>query len=193
LIKVLEQQILKIVESRPQGISEFALLKKLQAGGFSEFGEELFREDLAMFRAHFLLFHILYGLRQTLHEHKRGYLKIHVVNIRLLESQQTEADAEAAELAEVDALADYYLNIDNLTDTTLDDVQQLLGDFWGSYFASEKRDEALQVLGLKVESSQDEIEKRYRQLAMLYHPDRGGSNEQFIRLQEAKDILRRCG
>ncbi len=48
------------------------------------------------------------------------------------------------------------------------------------------------LLGLPEGASQQEIRKRYRQLAMQYHPDRNPSpdaEEKFIQLNEAYDIL----
>jgi len=48
---------------------------------------------------------------------------------------------------------------------------------------------ALQVLDLPQDASLDEIRKRYRLLAKRYHPDTGGSQEQFIQVQTAYDSV----
>ncbi|EIJ87235.1 uncharacterized protein NEPG_00591 [Nematocida parisii ERTm1] len=53
-----------------------------------------------------------------------------------------------------------------------------------------KREKAAEILGCTVESSHEEIRKRYRQLSMKMHPDRpGGSEEKFIQLNQAYELL----
>lgn len=46
-----------------------------------------------------------------------------------------------------------------------------------------------QILGVTKEASQEEIKKAYRKLAMKYHPDRGGDQAQFQKIQEAYSVL----
>lgn len=41
------------------------------------------------------------------------------------------------------------------------------------------------ILGVDRSSTEDEIKKAYRKMAIKLHPDRGGSQEDFISLQEA--------
>lgn len=48
-----------------------------------------------------------------------------------------------------------------------------------------------QILGVKFESSREEIKKAFRQLALKYHPDRiNGTKEKFQEISEAYEILR---
>jgi cytochrome bd-type quinol oxidase subunit 2 len=49
--------------------------------------------------------------------------------------------------------------------------------------------EAYQILGLKPNSSQEEIRKAYKDLMTKIHPDHGGNDYLAARLNEAKDIL----
>ena len=42
---------------------------------------------------------------------------------------------------------------------------------------------AYDEMGLDKSATDEQIRSRFRQLVHIYHPDRGGSNEQFIRLQ----------
>jgi molecular chaperone DnaJ len=46
-----------------------------------------------------------------------------------------------------------------------------------------------QVLGLNQNASQEEIKKAYKKLALIHHPDKGGSEDTFKRISEAYQIL----
>ena len=177
----------RLLEQHPDGLSEFELLRALQQQDGNDFGPDLFGDDLAMYRAHFLLFHALYRLRDELQQGQKALLDIHVLNIRLLPWQQASEQA----IGQADPLREFYLDLDNLEDTSLADVEAMLGQFWTRYFANEKRAQALQVLGLELDADNDEVEKRFRALAMQHHPDRGGELDRFQALQEAVAILRR--
>ncbi|MRI82927.1 MAG: molecular chaperone DnaJ [Nitratiruptor sp.] len=48
---------------------------------------------------------------------------------------------------------------------------------------------ALEVLGLPPMSTYQDLKHRYRQLADRYHPDRGGSEEEMAKINEAYEIL----
>jgi len=48
---------------------------------------------------------------------------------------------------------------------------------------------ALEILGLQTTSSVEEVRARWRDLVKCLHPDRGGPAEEFIRVQEAYEIL----
>lgn len=50
-------------------------------------------------------------------------------------------------------------------------------------------DEALQLFGLDDNATQDDVKKKYRQLAKQYHPDTGGDAEQFKRINTAYNLL----
>jgi DnaJ-class molecular chaperone len=51
------------------------------------------------------------------------------------------------------------------------------------------RDEALKILGLNPEASQNEINKAYQSLMKLVHPDKGGSEYFAQKLNAARDRL----
>ncbi|WP_246168440.1 DnaJ domain-containing protein [Wolbachia endosymbiont of Ctenocephalides felis wCfeT] len=51
------------------------------------------------------------------------------------------------------------------------------------------RDEALKILGLDSEVSEDEINKAYQKLMKLIHPDKGGSEYFAQKLNAARDKL----
>lgn len=58
----------------------------------------------------------------------------------------------------------------------------------GSY---SKRDECLKILGLDParQWTEKEIKKAYKRMAMKHHPDRGGSQEMFVKVREAYEYL----
>jgi len=185
----LEQELLDLLQAHPGGLSEFEILRHLQRGTHQSFDEGLFKDNLAMYRAHFLLFHALYRLQDRLLAQRTAHLEIHVLTIRL----QPWRDSGRTEVATPDAMRAYYLDIGNMENTRAEDVERLLGAFWSRYFADERRSEALAVLGLAEPASLGQIEARYRRLAMQLHPDRGGDTHDFQALQEAISLLRRGG
>ena len=48
------------------------------------------------------------------------------------------------------------------------------------------------ILGIKNQSSVEEIKRAYRSLALRFHPDRGGDEERMKEINEAYDILQKC-
>ena len=52
-----------------------------------------------------------------------------------------------------------------------------------------ERQQALKVLGLPPNATPQQIKRRYRALAKLYHPDRGGNQQQMQRVIAAYEYL----
>ena len=46
------------------------------------------------------------------------------------------------------------------------------------------------ILGVKRGASSDDLKKAYKKKAMKYHPDRGGDEKQFQKINEAYDTLK---
>jgi DnaJ-domain-containing protein 1 len=185
----LEALLLEILRAHPRGLSEYALLRKLQEVRRKAFPADLFKHGLAMFQAHFLLFHALHRLRDRLGAEGAGWLDIDVLRIVLRPASSVAGEQG---VARGDPLRAYYLDLDNLRDTDAAEVESMLGQFWVRYFANEQRAAALSTLGLCDPVDASAIKRRYRRLAMQHHPDRGGDLGRFQRLQAAMDVLERC-
>jgi hypothetical protein len=116
-------------------------------------------------------------------------LQITPLNIRLLAWHSSESG-----LGEHDALAGYYLDMDNLRTTTEQDVAQLLESFWSRMHGGDEKRAALELFELdKINTPVDlsAIKRRYRQLVSIHHPDRGGSTSRLQSINKAMEILNR--
>ena len=54
-----------------------------------------------------------------------------------------------------------------------------------------ERQQALRVLGLPSNATQEQIKRRYRTLAKRHHPDRGGDQRQMQRIIAAYEFLKK--
>lgn len=167
-------------------ITEYDLLRSLKLNS-ADMGEDApCGSDLALFRQHFLIMNALYTLRPQFL--KEGlYLSISALAIELTpvtapHNNLSDAPGEAE-------LTHYYLNWEGFTESSHESVTALLNSFWQRYHSFEKRDSALETLGLSTHCSGDEIRKAFRTLAARYHPDRGGDSERFIQIREAYECL----
>jgi len=176
-----------VLRGHPAGMSEYRLLQRLAGTGQNEWVTGL-SDPHALFQCHFLLFHHLYRLRERLRREGAFDLAIHCLNIRLLPAAASGGDLPAPH----DALAAYYLDLDNLARTSAQDVAQMLAGFWRRFSATAGRLQALAVLGLDETAGYPEIRRRYRELAMVHHPDRGGDHEKFQEISAAMETLTRC-
>ena len=169
------------LENQPKGIGEYDLMMSLKSQGYFDF---LSKPALPheLFRAHFFLFHSLHLLSNILIEQKAGLLEIHTLKTQLHPYQKGENTLK------VDSkLKAYYLDFNNLENTTEDDVYDMLASFWNYYNKFENRDEALAELGLEDPVTDKIIKQEYRRLIMQHHPDRGGKTE---KLQKLNDVIK---
>lgn len=179
--------ILSLLRESPDGLSEHELIKRLEwppelCAGTTHEG------DLVLFRKHFLVMNALYRLQEQL-AGEGLQLRIDPLLIVL----EPGAERGEGELAADQPLRRYYLDWDNLQQTSAADVAALLRGFWEQYHALDRQAEALRLLGLAEveELTWGAIQRRYRQLATLHHPDKGGEAERFIEIRAAYQLLRR--
>lgn len=193
----LEAAVMGILRSHPKGITEFALFAALARRGFAAFEREVFADNLRMFRSHFVLFHVLYAMRDRLVLQRQGHLRIEATCIQLT---GWEADAEpyasasaragAKSLAEHDALSDYYLDPSHLESTTEDELGAMLGAFWHQFHEGAHQRGALRIFGLDGSATWDQIKARHRVLVFEHHPDRGGDNARLAEVNAAMRVLK---
>ncbi len=185
--------ILTLLRLNPEGISEHQLIKQLQEGD-APFPELETEGELALFQKHFLVMNALYRLQSSLSD--EGFeLRIDPLKILLLPRSELDCEsvADSVLISTHDELRSYYLDWNNLQQTTQADVSRLLQSFWDRYYAVDRQAEALCLLGLDREPDAlkwAQIQRRYRQLANRHHPDKGGDGERFIEIREAYELLR---
>jgi len=175
----------EVLFQHPDGIREFDLMAALDQRCVAGFGQTAFADHLSMFQSHFLLFHSLYVLRDRLYQKAEFGLDIHCLSIRLTPF----ADQSSGLPQQHDPLRDYYLDFSNMEKTDAAEVDQLLGGFWRRFVAMDKRQQALQQLGLSDPVEYAEIKAQYRRLVMEHHPDRGGEHDRLLLINEAMQIL----
>lgn len=182
-IQVLEQAVESLLKL--SHYSEYELLTQLKKQGFFPFMDSVPAAPHALFCGHFLLFHVLYRLRDKLWQTQLGHLNISPLVIQLLPYQSAQA-----QLSHIDPLREYYLDLEQLSATTAGDVDALLSSFWCKLASGGQRGEALVTLGLEDPVSDREIRRRYRELVMQHHPDRGGEHHVLQALNKAMATLK---
>ncbi len=144
-------------------------------------------EQLQLFRVNFLIMNALYQLQAELYE-EGWWLVISTLDIRL---EPLAGNQEANHgFAVGENLRSYYLDWQVFWQTDRTEVEALLNRFWRAYDGEGHKAEALALFELNEGASQEAIRRRWRELALLHHPDRGGNAETFIRIRWAWEVLR---
>ncbi|MDH5659755.1 MAG: DnaJ domain-containing protein [Gammaproteobacteria bacterium] len=167
------------LENQTDGIGEYDLMQNLKSQGFFDFLSQP-ALPYELFRAHFILFHALYLLRDSFLENKSYLLLIHTLKIELLPYNKGETSIQ-----ETNTLRDYYLDFANLEKTSEEDIYDMLASFWIKFNNFDNREAALAELGLKDPVNNKTIKKEYRRLVMQHHPDRGGDTDKLQKLNDA--------
>ncbi|HHH49306.1 MAG TPA: molecular chaperone DnaJ [Gammaproteobacteria bacterium] len=180
-------RLLQALSAHPAGVSEFELIKWLEAEGQAGFGKDCLRGSLSLFQTHFVLFHTLYRLRDELFEQGKARLDISPLCIQLL--PLTPGDGFAIDSH--DPLRDYYLDLEHLKKTGAQDVDTLLNSFWDRFIGNDERRQALDILELQDPVDWPTIKTQHRRLAMRHHPDRGGDEARLQAINAAMECLAR--
>ena len=183
LILTIEQ----ILADAPEALSEYELITLLRESHGDIFKAADLQNSFELFQVHFLLFHCLYRIRDSWLSENKACLQIDPMKINRLAYSQSNREA----LTVSDSLRAYYLDLSHLEQTTAEDADNLINDFWLKFVAAEDRSGALKTLELEEGVSFDQIKLQYRQLAMQHHPDRGGSAEKLADVNQAMDVLKR--
>ena len=176
---------LDVLQHRLEPVSEYEFIRLLENSGF-EF-PQADSSELSLFRRHFLLMNALYQIQQDIFE-EGYYLNISALDIRL---EPVSTSGNASELiSDADIkLREYYLDWTHYAGTTQQEVEHLLTGFWHRYYSLDKRDVALDTLGLDAAASDKDIKAAYRRLVAQHHPDKGGNPVEFIEIRRAYEIL----
>ena len=181
--------ILEILKQADGDIGEYDIIQQLEQQGIV-FPVQNDSYEMTMFKKHFMTMNALYQLQQELFA-DGYYLCITAVRVSLHAIGEHADTLPAVDQGEA-KLRDYYLDWSQFDNTSQRDVEKLLTFFWEKYFALDKQQQALDILGLSEDSSWQTIQQRYRQLAGRHHPDRGGDHARFIEVREAFEVLRAC-
>lgn len=176
----------------PLGLSEYQLIDALRRAQHPFFVEANLNEPLSLFRTHFVLFNALYQLRDELHKTQNLDLYISALMIRLQANSNNSSAADTAIQAH-DPLRAYYLDINHLQETDRSAAHALLYGGLHRINPPVQVEEALNELGIVQplhSLSKQVLQKHYRQLVSIHHPDRGGCTERLQRINQAMDIIR---
>lgn len=187
MLDSLLHQIEQILQKYSHGLSEYELISELRKNPEKLFDDVDLQNAHALFQTHFLLFHCLYLLRDQWLNEKKAFLQIDTMKIYCLPYTQKCSD----EITTEDSMRSYYLDISRLEQTTAEDADELINQFWQKFVAQKDRHEALKTLELEEDVGFEQIKARYKQLVMQHHPDRGGSASHLAAINQAMDVLKR--
>lgn len=177
----------EILVLSPEGITEFDLMAQLDENHPALYPKPDLSDSLLLFQHHFYLKHCLYHLQNELFEADSGYLDIALTRIQL----KPLISGDSQSLGEHDPLRDYYLDIRNINKEDAESVDALLKNFWEKLANFHIQPDALSALGLNGDESRSEQKKIYRTLIQKHHPDKGGDEVEFRRIQQAWEQLKK--
>ena len=183
-LKAIQSAVHEQVKQHALGMSEYELLSLLKGSKYSIFHNT--SDTLRLFQAHFVLMHCLYSLKQQLCTAKHAHLSISALKIQLLPYE----DSKSHFIDELDAVSQYYLDLNNLEQTDINDANRLIDNFWAEFVKTDTRTEALKILGLQDPVDEHVIKQHYRKLVSTHHPDRGGNKKRLQEINKAFASLR---
>lgn len=194
---MLEQQIqhlLVAVEHElrcsPVGIDELNLIKKLQKPPWELIGKLEFHDTQKLYPVHFLLFHVLYRLRDALAQTGEAV----TISPMRISIERQDIVGGSGMPGSVDSLRSFYLDLSQY-ELPEEAIDRMMDNFWAGYQGSAPdRPEVLQaanVLGFDaIPESFLTVKQAFRRAVMQAHPDRGGETEAIQSLNGAFAILK---
>lgn len=180
----------QILRAEPGGLSELGLIRQLQKKPWSLVGEVQFHDPAALYPVHFLLFHVLYRLRDELAQES---LSLHISPLAIrLENSNIIAGTGVPDRE--DKLRAFYLDLSEY-EMAEEDILRMVDDFWAGHShqgpdSSELR-EASATLGFtEMPASFPEVKQQFRRAVMRAHPDRGGDTQRIQALNQAFSVLK---
>lgn len=182
--------ILSLLERSPSGWKVHTLAnalcdKQLMPQLDSDANKDLFKRN-------FLIMNALYQLQETLFPGQ--WLQVQAMDIVLMRGGLSNSQYIDIN----DPLREYYSDWLNY-EADEKEITRLLRSFWTRYHqhvhqggdCSVSRSKALTLFELQIDANQTEIRKRWRKLALRWHPDRkGGDSHRFRELCNAWQVLR---
>lgn len=189
-VQHLSVAIERILRAHPLGISELHLIKALQHPPWELIGPVNYAEPDKLYPVHFLIFHVLYRLRDQLAADGEA-LSISPLLIRLA---RQEIVSGTGTLGAPDGLRAFYLDLSRYQ-MPEDSILRMMDDFWSGRFGRQPaRGEALEAASVfgfgDIPVSFDDVKYRFRRAVMQAHPDRGGETETIQILNNAFSVLK---
>lgn len=146
---------------------------------------------LALFQQHFVVRHGLYTIQPDLRVQSIT-LELTPIGVSLSEALVNTNDQQTAlNQGSLGALADFYLDREQLFAADKARVQAWLDSFWQRYRDPSDVELAFQTLDLRPDDNWQAVQQRYRRLALQCHPDKGGDPERFSAVREAYETLKK--
>jgi len=182
--------LLGFLEEQPQHWKVHYLMTALRDKGLVHQLDEDESKDL--FKRNFLTMNALYQLQLLLLPNQ--WLQVQSMDIFLSPRVPSNVELEMYHDA---SLRDYYLDWENY-DMCSESIKEMLKSFWHTYndYIGDTvplvgRNQALKVFELDNDATAKDIRKRWRKLALKWHPDRvGGDSERFRQACNAWQTLR---
>lgn len=193
----LEQQIQHMqvaveheLRNRPGGTNELNLIKCLQGSPWKLIGPIAFHDPQQLYPVHFLLFHVLYRLRDLLAETGET---LHISPMQIGIEYHNVVGGTGLP-GSVDSLRNFYLDLSQY-ELPEETIQQMMDNFWTGRQSSEPtRPEILAAarrLGFdSVPDNFPTVKLAFRRAVMQAHPDRGGDTQAIQSLNEAFAVLK---
>lgn len=173
-----------------RSLSELELIRQLQAPPWRLIGPVDYADPAALYPVHFLIFHVLYRLRDELAANGET-LTISPLAITLATS---DVVAGSGVPDRSDPLRAFYLDLDQYRMPEAD-IHRMVDDFWAGRTGRRPDHDnvarAAGVLGFDaVPVDFAQVKHRFRRAVMRAHPDRGGDTQKVQQLNEAFTTLR---